>query len=62
MRPRYMVKSQLKTFTPVGMPTSMVATEKKVLTMGPAPMVKKWCSQTAQEMPAMAKVAATMVM
>ena len=41
MRPRYMVKSQLKVFTPVGMPISMVAIPKKRLTFGLAPMVKK---------------------
>ena len=31
-RPRYSVNTQLNTFTPVGMPTSIVAIEKNVLT------------------------------
>ena len=40
-RPRYMVKSQLKIFTPVGIPITMVAIPKTILTYGLAPMVKK---------------------
>ena len=41
MRPRYMVNSQLKTFTPVGMAMIIVAMPKKPFTSPPAPMVKK---------------------
>ena len=47
-RPWYMVNSQLNSFTPVGMEISIVARPKKVLTLAPAPMVKKWCSHTAK--------------
>ena len=46
MRPRYMVKSQLKIFAPVGIEMIMVVMPKKALTSPPEPMVKKWCSQT----------------
>ena len=41
IRPRYMVKSQLKIFTPVGMAINMVEIPKKIFTLGLAPMVKK---------------------
>ena len=41
MRPRYMVKSQLKIFAPVGIEITMVAMPKKELTLAPDPMVKK---------------------
>ena len=41
-----MVNSQLKTLAPVGMAITIVAMPKKLLTEGPAPIVKKWCSQT----------------
>lgn len=44
-----MVNSQLKIFTPVGMAIIMVAIPKKALTFAPAPMVKKWCSQTIND-------------
>ena len=46
MRPRYMVNSQLKIFAPVGIEMIIVVMPKKALTFAPAPMVKKWCSQT----------------
>ena len=52
-----MVKIQLKTFTPVGTAMIMVAMPKKALTSAPAPMVKKWCSQTVNESTVMAAVA-----
>ncbi|CFO04549.1 Uncharacterised protein [Bordetella pertussis] len=48
-RPRYMVNSQLNTFAPVGMEMIMVMMPKNALTLAPAPMVKKWCSQTRNE-------------
>jgi hypothetical protein len=38
----------------------LVVMPKKALTSAPAPMVKKWCSQTRKEMRQMAMVAATM--
>ncbi len=47
-RPRYMVNSQLNSFTPVGIAMIIVATPKKALTLAPEPMVKKWCSQTTK--------------
>jgi hypothetical protein len=53
------VKSQLKTFTPVGTPMIMLATPKTALTLALAPMVKKWCSQTSMESTQIAIVAAT---
>ena len=46
MRPRYMVKSQLKILAPVGMEMIIVVIPKKEFTLAPEPMVKKWCSQT----------------
>ena len=45
-RPRYMVKSQLKIFAPVGIEMIIVVIPKKPLTSAPEPMVKKWCSHT----------------
>ena len=48
MRPRYMVNSQLKIFTPVGMEIIMVVMPKKAFTLALEPMVKKWCSQTTK--------------
>ena len=59
IRPRYMVKSQLKIFTPVGIEMIMVAIPKKALTLAPAPMVKKWCNQTMKERMVIAAVAQT---
>ena len=56
-RPRYMVKSQLKVFTPVGMAINMVAMPKKRLTPGPAPIVKKWWTQTEKDRTMIAAVA-----
>ena len=41
MRPRNMVSSQSKTFTPVGTAMIMVARPKKALTLALAPIVKK---------------------
>src|SRR3954451_13094443 len=55
--PRYMVNSQLNTFAPVGIEMIMLAMPKKALTVGPAPMVKKWCSQTSQDTRAITIVA-----
>ena len=40
-RPPYMVNSQLKIFTPVGMAMTMLTMPKKPFTSAPAPMVKK---------------------
>ena len=57
MRPRYMVSSQLNTFTPVGTAITMVATPKKALTLALEPMVKKWCSHTVNDRMAIAAVA-----
>ena len=48
-RPRYIVNSQLKIFTPVGMAMIMVVMPKKALTSAPEPIVKKWCSHTRKE-------------
>ena len=57
MRPRYMVSSQLKIFTPVGTAMIMVVMPKKALTLALEPMVKKWCSQTVNDRMAIAAVA-----
>src|SRR3546814_1238169 len=46
MRPRYMVNSQLNSLAPVGIEITIVVIPKKLLTLAPDPMVKKWCSQT----------------
>ena len=46
IRPRNIVNSQLNTFTPVGTAMIMVATPNAAFTSAPAPIVKKWCSQT----------------
>ena len=54
-----MVNSQLNTFTPVGTAMIMVMTPKKPLTSAPAPIVKKWCSQTMNESMQIAIVAIT---
>src|SRR6185312_15180737 len=59
-RPWYMVNSQLKIFTPVGMEMSMVVSEKNELTFSPDPMVKKWCNHTRYDSTMMAVVAYTM--
>ena len=53
------MNSQLKTFTPVGTAMTIVMTPKKALTSAPAPMVKKWCSQTMNDSTQIAIVAAT---
>src|SRR3990167_3551230 len=55
-----MVKSQLKTFTPVGIEITMVMMPKKAFTFAPAPIVKKWCSHTINEKTVMARIAHTM--
>jgi hypothetical protein len=57
MRPRYMVNSQLKIFTPVGIEMIMVVMPKKALTLAPEPMVKKWCSHTMNDRMVMHTVA-----
>ncbi|MNM62404.1 hypothetical protein D3C81_737340 [compost metagenome] len=49
IRPRYMVNSQLNSFTPVGIEMIDVMMPKKALTLAPEPMVKKWCSQTKND-------------
>ncbi len=61
IRPRNSVNSQLKTLAPVG--TAIIADmmPKKALTSAPAPIVKKWCSQTIKERTQIPKVAKTIV-
>ena len=59
MRPPYIVNSQLKIFTPVGTAMIIVAMPNTALTSAPAPMVKKWCSQTMKERMQIANVAIT---
>ena len=46
MRPRYIVKSQLKILAPVGIEMIIVVIPKNEFTLAPEPIVKKWCSQT----------------
>ena len=55
--PPYIVNSQLKIFTPVGTAMIIVAMPKKPLTSAPAPIVKKWCSQTMNDSTQIAIVA-----
>ncbi len=50
-----MVKSQLKTLTPVGIEITIVAMPKKALTLAPEPIVKKWCNHTTKERKVMEK-------
>src|SRR6267378_84815 len=59
IRPRNIVNSQLNTFTPVGTAITVDMMPKKALTSAPAPIVKKWCSQTVKERTQMARVAST---
>ena len=59
IRPWYMVNSQLKIFTPVGIEMIIVMMPKKALTLAPEPMVKKWCNQTTNDNTVMAMVAHT---
>ena len=59
MRPAYRVNNQLKILAPVGTAMIIVITPKKPLTLEPAPMVKKWCSQTMNESTQMDIVAIT---
>ena len=59
MRPRYIVNSQLKIFTPVGIEIIIVVMPKKAFTLAPAPIVKKWCSHTTNESTVMRTVAHT---
>ncbi|MNS18716.1 hypothetical protein D3C72_504170 [compost metagenome] len=59
-RPRYIVNSQLKIFTPVGMEMIMVVMPKNALTLAPEPIVKKWCSHTMNDSTMIAAVAYTM--
>jgi hypothetical protein len=54
-----MVNSQLKTFTPVGTAMIIVVMPKKPFTSAPAPMVKKWCSQTMKDRMQITMVAMT---
>ena len=54
-----MVNSQLKIFTPVGTAMIIVVMPKMAFTSPPAPMVKKWCSQTLSETTQMNRVATT---
>ena len=56
-RPRNMVNSQLKIFTPVGIEMIIVVMPKKALTLAPEPMVKKWCSHTMNDSTPMQAVA-----
>ncbi|EAP70948.1 Hypothetical Protein RRSL_00441 [Ralstonia solanacearum UW551] len=58
-RPRYIVNSQLKIFTPVGMEMIMVAMPKNAFTLAPEPIVKKWCSHTRNDSTVMPAVAHT---
>jgi hypothetical protein len=44
-----MVKSQLDSFTPVGIEMIVVIMPKKPLTLAPEPLVKTWWSQTKKE-------------
>ena len=60
MRPLYMVKSQLKILTPVGIAISIVIIPKKALTLALDPIVKKWCSQTTKDKKVMTMMAQTM--
>ena len=59
IRPRNIVNSQLKTLTPVGTAMIIDMMPKKALTSAPAPIVKKWCSQTMKERTQIANVART---
>lgn len=54
-----MVNSQLKIFTPVGMAIIIVVIPKKAFTFAPAPIVKKWCSQTMNDSTVIQTVAHT---
>ncbi|MNI52231.1 hypothetical protein D3C73_1069960 [compost metagenome] len=60
MRPRYMVKSQLKILAPVGIEMIIVVIPKNEFTLAPDPMVKKWCSQTRYDSTVITTVAYTM--
>ena len=59
MRPRNIVNSQLNTFTPVGTAMTVDMMPKNALTSAPAPIVKKWCSQTMKERTQIPSVANT---
>src|SRR5699024_2311 len=56
----YKVASQLKIFTPVGTAIAIVETENTELTNAPAPIVKKWCTQTRKLSPAIRMIDQTM--
>jgi len=58
-RPWNRVNSQLKTLTPVGTAMIIDMMPKTALTSAPAPIVKKWCSQTMKESTQIANVART---
>jgi hypothetical protein len=53
------VNIQLNIFTPVGTAMIMDAMPKTALTLAPAPIVKKWCSQTVYAMMQKVMVAMT---
>ena len=44
--PPQIVKIQLKIFTPVGIPISIVVTAKSVSAIGPIPTPNMWCAHT----------------
>ena len=49
----------MKIFTPVGMAIIIVVIPKKAFTFAPAPIVKKWCSQTMNDSTVIQTVAHT---
>ncbi len=51
--PPQSVPSQLKIFTPVGMPMSMVITENIESATGPMPTANIWCAHTPKPRKAM---------
>ena len=53
------MNSQLNTFTPVGTAMIIDMMPKMAFTSPPAPMVKKWCSQTVKASTKIAIVAIT---
>ena len=60
MAPRHIVAIQLKTLTPVGTATSMVAYMKKSWPVIGMPVANMWCAQTMKEMMAIEPAAYTM--
>ena len=53
MLPPQSVPTQLKIFTPVGIPMMNEVIENAVFTTGPRPVVNMWCVHTAKPMKAM---------